>query len=181
MTSLAEKRPCPGCGALVPDTDGPAHPYIGASAGCWAVFCEVLAKEYGEYQYPAIHRLTVDAYAAQHPGTPSRRSIQSVATHLAGLCLTLEYDLGPEQVTAAMGRILSQRPPFVWLEPPPTLGAQTILDVASARTLAEHEQKVRQWACAVWSAWAANHQTVRHWAMLASPAPVQKGRGGHGD
>lgn len=27
--------PCPGCGALVPSSDGPTHPYLGASPGCW--------------------------------------------------------------------------------------------------------------------------------------------------
>ena len=82
--SRADKaaRPCAGCGALVPVTDGPTHPYIGASPGCWAIYGEVLAREYGEYAYPPVHRLTVDAYAAQHPGVPSRRSIQSVAIHL---------------------------------------------------------------------------------------------------
>ena len=29
---------CPGCGALFPPYDGPAHKYLGASAGCWALF-----------------------------------------------------------------------------------------------------------------------------------------------
>ena len=81
---------CPDCGALTPDVDGPTHPYVGASVGCWAMYGEVLAKEYGEYRYPSVHRLTVDAYSVQHPGTPSRRSIQSVAVHLVSLYLVLE-------------------------------------------------------------------------------------------
>src|SRR5436190_1879442 len=41
--------PCIGCGVLTPDADGPTHPYLGASPGCWAVYGEVLAREYGEY------------------------------------------------------------------------------------------------------------------------------------
>ena len=77
---------CPGCGALVPDVPGLPHPYIGASAGCWEIFGQILAKEYGDYGYPiTTHQLTVDAYAVQHPGQPERRSIQSVNSHLISL------------------------------------------------------------------------------------------------
>ena len=62
---------CTGCGALVPDTPGPTHRYIGASPQCWALFGEVLAREYSDFRYASVHQLTVDSYAAQHPGTPS--------------------------------------------------------------------------------------------------------------
>ena len=94
--------PCVGCGALVPDVAGPTHPYIGASRGCWAIYGEVLAKEYGEYGYPPVHGLTVDAYAAQHPGTPSRQAIQSVAVHLIALYLVLERGYGFARATEAL-------------------------------------------------------------------------------
>jgi uncharacterized protein (DUF885 family) len=34
--------------------------YIGASAGCWEIYGEILAKEFGEYRYPEpTHQLTV--------------------------------------------------------------------------------------------------------------------------
>ena len=49
-------RRCVGCGAVVPDIDGSTHPYIGASAGCWEIYGQVLAKE---YRYPPVHRLIV--------------------------------------------------------------------------------------------------------------------------
>ena len=66
---------CPGCGARVRDFDGATHAYIGAVAGCWELFGEVLAREYEQPAYFAVHHLTVDAYAVQHPGTPSPRTI----------------------------------------------------------------------------------------------------------
>jgi hypothetical protein len=74
---------CYGCCTLVEDTNGATHEYIGAVAGCWAVFGEILAKEFNNpsYFYPA-HRFTVDTYAVQHPGVPNRKSIQSVNVHL---------------------------------------------------------------------------------------------------
>src|SRR5687768_12382269 len=95
--SPPRRRPCAGCGALVPDSDGPTHAYIGASPGCWAVFGEVTAREYGDYRYASTHRFTVDVYAAQHPGPPERRSIQSVAVHLISLHLALEKGMASER------------------------------------------------------------------------------------
>lgn len=86
----AELEPCRGCGALVPCGDGPTHRYIGASPGCWAVFGEVLAREYSDRRYWPVYQLTVDAYAVQHPGEPSRQTIQSAAIHLISLYSVLE-------------------------------------------------------------------------------------------
>ena len=37
---------CPGCGALVPDIDGPTHAYLGASAGCWAAWGAFQARSF---------------------------------------------------------------------------------------------------------------------------------------
>jgi len=161
-----ELEPCIGCGALVPRSDGPTHPYIGASPGCWAVFGEVLAKQYGEYRYPAVHRLTVDAYAVQHPGTPSRKSIQSVAVHLVSMYLVLERGFDARRATAAMRRVLAAGRAFTWLEPPELWGGLTILDVREAQGLEEHTARVRRWARSVWEAWADYHEVVREWATL---------------
>ena len=69
---------CPGCGLALPARpDAPKHPYVGASAECWAVYGEVLAREYEDPAYFRVHQLTVDAYAVQHPGAPERRSISN--------------------------------------------------------------------------------------------------------
>lgn len=161
--------PCSGCGALVPDAGGPTHKYIGASPGCWAIFGEVLAKEYTDFaRYAPIHRLTVDVYAAQHPGAPSRQSIQSVAVHLVGLCAVLECGLDFAQATDAIRRALKRREEFVWFDPPAPSDWLTILDVAGAQDLAGHESVVRRWAESVWEAWSPHHATVRRWAEFDS-------------
>ena len=165
MPTEANLRPCVGCGALVPEIEGPTHRYLGASPGCWAVYGEVLEKEYGDYlRYAPVHRLTVDAYAAQHPGVPSPQSIQSVAVHLIRLHLVLERGLRPERANAAMQWTVSRSKGFVWLDPPESLGEITVLDVRDAKDPDEHIERVREWARSVWEAWAPHHETVRRWA-----------------
>lgn len=165
MTTPHKINACYGCHARVPDIDGPIHPYIGAAPGCWAIYGEVLAKEYGEYRDSAVQRLTVDAYAAQHPGVPSRQSIQSVAIHLISLFLIIERRCDFDQMTEAIKRALKQRDDLVWLEPPTWRGNITILDVQKAQSWKEHTRRVRKWAEAVWEAWARHHATIQRWAL----------------
>ena len=150
----------------MPRSDGPTHRYLGASAGCWAVFGEVLAREYSNSALFPVHRLTVDTYAVQHPGVPSRQTIQSVAVHLISLYLTLECGYRPEAATEAMRSVLRHKDQFAWLTPPASLGRLTILDVREAQGVAEHIALVRQWARSAWEAWAPHHGTVRSWAAL---------------
>jgi hypothetical protein len=157
--------PCIGCGALVPDIDGPTFPYPGAaSPGCWAVFGEVMAKEYGEFSYPPFHRLSVDAYALQHPGRPMPQTIQSVTVHLISMCCVLERGYDFPRAAAMMRRAIEgHKGEFQWLEPPPYLGEITVLDVASAGDVTDHLERVEAWAHCVWDAWSSHHATIRAW------------------
>ncbi len=153
---------CYGCGALVKDIPGKPHEYIGASAGCWEVFGEVLAREYDEFGYPAqVHRLTVDTYAVQHPGEPNRRAIQSVHVHLVSLYLIIEHHASGLEATRSLGKILKHAERFRWLEPPTPNGHMTVLDIAAARNFDEHQRLVQRWAKDVWQAWAPHHPYIR--------------------
>lgn len=162
----SDPRPCYGCGALVPDMEGSTHRYLGASAGCWAVYGEVLEREYGDFRYGRSHGLTVDAYAAQHPGTPSPQSIRSVAVHLVALFLRLERGARTEELYSARERVasLGKRGGLAWLEPPASRGGITILDVRDAEDPDEHAERVRVWAASVWRAWSCHHEAIRWWA-----------------
>lgn len=153
--------PCVGCGALVSGTDGPSHTYIGASPGCWALYGELLADEYLDRDRAAMQRLTVDAYAVQHPGVPGPRSSQSVWVHLVGLCLALEAAQQAERTTALMAQFVGSRREFEWLEPPASRGDRTILDVRATTGLNAYHQAVAEWAAAAWTAWAEHHDTIR--------------------
>ena len=165
MVAQLGLKACVGCGAMVPDVGGPTHRYLGASPGCWAVYGGVLAREYEDYAlYAPIHRLTVDAYAAQHPGTPSPQSRQSVGVHLIRLHLQLERGLPHDRANDAMLRISARPDRFPWLGPPPHLGDLTVLDVQRAEDPTDHMERVRRWARSVWEAWSPHHDTVRRWA-----------------
>lgn len=85
----------------------------------------MLAREYGSLGMPAVHRLTVDAYAVQHPGMPERRSAQSVAVHLIGLHLLLDRGEAPQRVTALLGEVLQRLLELHWLTPPARAPSRT--------------------------------------------------------
>jgi hypothetical protein len=161
QSDSATRTRCPGCGALVADCDGNAQRYIGASPGCWAIYGKVLAREYSDAEYSRWNRLTVDTYAAQHPGTPSRQSIQSVNVHLLGMYAVLELGQSSAQAMKLMERALSHAEDLQWLEPPPSMGAITIVDVHAAKDAQHHGKIVREWAESVWNAWQPHHEAVR--------------------
>jgi hypothetical protein len=154
---------CIGCGAKVADIEGPNFRYPNASVpGCWKVFGEIMAKEFGEFRYPAIHRLSVDAYAAQHPGTETRQTIQSVNVHLIALCLFIERKYPAPKVTDMMrGAVHMFEKELCWLEPPEKRGKFTVLDVIEAKYLQEHVERVQLWALSVWGAWSAHYNIIR--------------------
>jgi hypothetical protein len=162
---------CPGCGIVLPEVPGPTHAYLGASPACWGRYGEVLAREFSQVVPWEAHPLTVDAYAAQHPGRESRRAAQSVAQHLMALMLVLQDgETDPRARQALLDRAASRPPEDLrWLAPPPRRGALTILHVLE-RDPDEHLEAVRLWAGAVLDAWAPHHAQVRAWLEACRPA-----------
>ena len=100
---------CPGCGALVPDIDGPTHAYLGASPGCWAAWGAFQARSSASPAIAAVQPLAVDVYAVPHPGLAERRAIQSVWAHLVSLCLILERGRSPADGIRAKQQLLAGR------------------------------------------------------------------------
>lgn len=162
---MEESAICPDCKAIVPKIEGVLHPYFGANAGCWKLYGQILEKEYSDPSYMKIHRLTVDAYAAQHPGKNEARAAQSVNIHLMGLYLIFEKQTSFEFVRSALSKIVEKKNhKFEWLPPPQFLGALTILDVLDAKNHIEHSQKVTQWAQSVWKAWHPYRKEIENLA-----------------
>jgi hypothetical protein len=153
---------CPGCGLVQPEHSGPAHPYIGASPACWALYGRLMAREFSDLALFRVHQMSTDTYAVQHPGSPERRSIQSVALHLMTLCLVVERGADPLDGSRLHNRMAGRRD-FHWLEPPQPNGSITVADVLQAKGPAEHRRVVAAWARDVWDAWSPHRQTVLGW------------------
>lgn len=118
-----------------------------------------------------LHQLTVDAYAAQHPG-PQVPAI-TLPFALIGLHLTLEEGWSGSAVRAAhqaLARHHSRWPRFV---APGERGAMTAADVAAAASAHQHAELVRAWATGVWEAWEAEQPAVRSWALAVLPADLR--------
>lgn len=141
---------CQDCGALVPE----------GRDGCLKLFEGILAREFSDYRYGRIHRLTVDAYSLQHPDK-YMRSGKSFAAHLTGMCSAMEAEdaLATNQTVQ---RWLSTNPK---IEKPSRLperkGRLTIAYIHSAADADEHIKRVREWALDVWGAWAEHHALAR--------------------
>jgi Family of unknown function (DUF5946) len=154
---------CPGCGLELPEYDGPTHLYLGASAACWNLYGQLLADEYGRFKLPPEHKLTVDAYAVQHPGDDQRRARQSVAAHLIRICLMLERGRDAGFATRLMSRATNGAFQFPWFAMPTPLGTLTVAEMLGSETLDEHKRRTRAWAGDLWLAYAEHQPLVRAW------------------
>ncbi len=153
---MSEK--CPGCGAQFESIAGPVHEYIESSPGCWKAYSEILAREYENYsRMEEIHRLTVDAYAVQHPGRPGKKSTQSVYGHLLSLYAVFELNYSATQARELLGRFVAKKQDLPWLDPPDFAETLTVRDLLRAASLEEHMESVRTWSRSLWSAWKARH------------------------
>jgi hypothetical protein len=157
---------CCGCGVILPQIDGPVHRYMESSPSCWATYGQVLAREFSDPGYMAVHRLTVDTYAVQHPGRPSPQAIQSVACHLVSLHATIELKMPLAAATQLLGTCADTMQ-FEWMTPLPGPFAVTVADVWGATDAGSHGVAVEKWANAAWRGWEPHHARVRAWAEKA--------------
>lgn len=168
-------EPCPGCASRFVPSDGATHPYIGASAGCWALQSAILigaapdadvltnsavdtVTPLATAALPGAGVLLLDAYAVQHHGTPSRKAIQSVAVHLLVLHGVFSHGMGPDRALWLRQRAMRTRGVFSWLESPPRDGAWTLRHLfhggGVARTVTSDE-----YVSSVYARWASTHRT----------------------
>lgn len=161
--SAAVAESCLGCGGRFAACDGPTHRYMRSSAACWRHFGRVLAREYSEPAWMAAHRLTVDAYAVQHPGDPSPQTAQSVAIHLMSLHAVLDRGLTHAAARDLIVQSSGQRR-YDWLDPPAERGTVTVADVSLDADAAAHLAQVERWAASAWSAWRVHHAQIEAWA-----------------
>lgn len=146
---------CPGCGLISPPESEPTHAYMTSSPACWRRFGEVLAREYSSPAlFAACHRLTVDAYALQHPGSrDDRRARQSVSLHYESLRAIFEDGASHKDATALLQTLANNTVPP--LPSPPTAFPITVAALHSASTEKDHARIAETWARASFDAWQA--------------------------
>ncbi len=147
------------CGLVAPPVTGAVDPYGASTPACWAAFGQLLAADDSGWQ-PHRHRLTVDAYMAQHPGFGSPGGRRSALIHLVGLWLALERQVPAGQVRPILGLVFPDKqavPPEV--VPIPALSGLNVASVLDAAPEA-HEARVEAWARFVWGAWRPHHELV---------------------
>jgi len=156
------KDACLGCGGEFAAEDGPTHAYMLSSPACWRNYGELLAAEYSSEELMVSHRLSVDAYAIQHPGDGSRRAIQSVGLHLARLKVQLDKPQPPMEVNQIMKDFSRRKSSLQLLEPPRSF-AMTIADVTPHIGTENHATLVTAWAKSAWNDWREHHDYIEVW------------------
>jgi hypothetical protein len=109
----------------------------------------------------AYRQLCADTYAVQHPGSPNRQAIQSVAGHLISLYAQLERDVPTPSVHGILRRALHRADHYHWLVPPSFDGVRTVGHFLSR--LDRPAIAAREWAADAWQAWAPHREQIVHW------------------
>jgi hypothetical protein len=143
---------CAGCGRA------------GTTDECQGIFEELIAHDFSDARYFSVHRLTVDAYAMQHPNRYCVSAI-SLAAHLTGLCAAIEHR-DPAAINRRVQHWLSTRPELEKPALPTARGALTIDDVDGGDPV-RYAESVMRWARGTWDAYADLHAIARAWIAKA--------------
>lgn len=117
----------------------------------------------------ATNALLIDAYAAQHPGTPSPQSIQSVAVHLLSLYSFFERGTDAGYALQVRQRALREQfgpkhSRFEWLDPPDLHGAITVADIVQQPDAESRTRMAAGYVESVWRLWSEAHKpTIAAW------------------
>jgi hypothetical protein len=112
----------------------------------------LLAREFEDPDYFAVHHLTVAAYRLEHPEDGSDHTL---AVLLGVMRAAVDAGMDGPQLrrhNRYLSRRLREHPPG----PVPRPGARAatrVTDVVRARDAAEHCARVRHWAAEVWEVW----------------------------
>ena len=169
--------PCPGCGALFPPHDGSTHRYLGASAGCWALFswsavsgATDVADLVAQSRIPdnlvpvpargdalPLDSLWGDAYGVQHHGGTSPQAVQSVAVHL----LNLHGIINGKTTRPGwpIERAMRTRGVFQKLDPPTLGSALTFRHLFLGGGVVTPVTR-SQYVVSVYEAWMAVHRSI---------------------
>lgn len=141
-----------------------------SSAGCFALFGELLARHQVNPAYATVGGLFHDAYALQHPGEDNPQAISHVAVHSISLYGQLEKGLYGNEIyrirqLATQQKFKSQ---YIWLKPPGPIWTITIADVYPLTDVDAHNEQVRAWAQHTWDGWSMHHPRLLEWYAMVT-------------
>ena len=151
-------KACPGCGAVLPQSEWPGEAKYNASPECLEVAGQLLGYEIEHSaQLGYLHQLRIDAYGAQHV-SPDAPRIGPVFA-LNGLYMFLERGSGNIDVRTAHGIMANSYDDWPVMTAPASVGRLTAYDVLTADDV---ETALVTWAREVWESWPADDQdTIR--------------------
>jgi len=141
---------------------------INGTAGCRALFEDLVARDFSDYRFFGVHRFMVDAYALQHPDEYCA-SAKSLMAHLGGLRCAMEH--GGEQIVyqtlqkSLNGRLSLKKPGL-----PRARGELTIEHLRGISDPDAYKQAIAQWGRCVWAAYSGLHDFGREWLRRALAA-----------
>lgn len=154
---------CGGCGRSVE----------GGTAGCRAEFETLLARDFEDARFFAVHRMFVDCYCLQHPEDYCV-SAKSLAAHLVGLAQIVEAEASPATGSADLRSWLDGDKALDKPALPEARGEVTLGDLAGIEDSAAWRKAVRGWADSIWAAYADLHPLARRWAAEAGRAAARR-------
>ena len=128
---------------------------------CKEIFEAILLKEFSDFRYVRVHRLTVDAYSLQHPDD-YMISAKSFAAHLTGMSCAMEYGNDPK-LLRLLQKWLNGKKQLIKPKRLEYFGHLTISHVDKAEHGAEHVELVWEWARDVWEAYNIYHNLANSW------------------
>jgi hypothetical protein len=149
---------CPGCGVVLPHQNLEGEPHFNASRECEEL-CMRLSVYTISLQDPEfLHQHAVDAYEASHGGGKTKAI--TVVFGLIGLYLALEKGYTGKEVQRAHMELARQNKDWPLLVPPHETPMVSILEVVQAKEGNERNQKMMEWARAIWQTWEKDHQFI---------------------
>lgn len=147
---------CGGCGRTV----------AGGSEACQERYEALLARDYEETAFFAVHGMLVDTYSLQHPDRYCR-SAKSLAVHLVRLGQVLDDGISAASPGTALRDWLDGPRPLEKPSLPEARGEITLGDVEAIAEPGPWREAVRAWAVSTWQAYAGLHPLARRWAAEA--------------
>jgi hypothetical protein len=140
---------------------------------CAALRDALLARD---FEQPAVywkyHRMALDAYCVQHSAFVE--SAKSLAAHLCGLCIALEYNNDPATLRGIQ-QWLSTNPNLQKPDLPAFRGRVTIADVSGIEDPVEYGRAVEAWARSAWEAWRDLQPLARQWIAQSAVQSIIRG------